>query len=110
MPGGSVTIVKSSERVSRNSAWRSPASVQAIWSMIPTGAPTKSFSARLARRASGTSARSSAKASRNARSRATSSAALDDSPLPSGTRDSMRTSAPPNRNPSCFSAHVTPCT
>ena len=44
-----------SDRVSRNSASRSPARLDAIWSMMPTGAPTKSVSARWASRARSTS-------------------------------------------------------
>ena len=64
--------------------------LDAIWSMIPTGAPTKSFSARcadlreVARRRVRGRRRCAARAAA-----ATSSAALDDSPPPSGTSDSI---------------------
>ena len=47
-------------------------------------------------------------ASRNALSNAISNAALDDRPLPSGTVDSIRMSAPPMANPAFASTHVTP--
>ena len=39
-----------------------------------------------------------------------SSAALDESPRPMGTRESMRASKPDSENPAPRSAWVTPCT
>ena len=77
--------------------------------MMPTGAPTNSFSARCPSRAIWTSSIGSVNASRKARSSAISSAALDESPLPSGTVDSMRMSAPPTLKPAFPSTQVIPC-
>jgi len=56
-PAGIATSVYSIDRVSRNNACPSLARVTAIWSMMPTGAPTKSFSAFLASQAKATSSR-----------------------------------------------------
>ena len=76
-----------------------PPRLHAIWSMMPTGAPTNSISARCAMRASATSSSSRLECgSRSARSTATSSAALDDRPLPSGTSESTCRSNPPTRD------------
>ena len=76
-----------SVRVSRNSASPSRPRLDAIWSMMPTGAPTKSFSAARPALASATSSSGSAKRVRSARSTLISSAALDESPPPIGTVD-----------------------
>ncbi len=76
-----------------SAAWGAPR-LDAIWSITPTGAPTNSTSARCPSSASRTSSSSHPNASRSARSIETSSAALDDSPLPSGTSESTRASNP----------------
>ncbi len=108
--GGSGTRSKCSERVSRNSAAPAVPRLTTIWSMMPVGAPTNSFSAHFPAIASSTSSRRRSKAARRARQTLTSSAALEDSPLPIGTVDSMRMSAPRRWNPRFRSATVTPCT
>ena len=59
--GGSGMRSNASVRVSRNSASPSRPRLEAIWSMMPTGAPTKSVSARVPTRASATSSSGSAK-------------------------------------------------
>jgi hypothetical protein len=78
--------------------------------MIPTGAPTNSVSTVCAICASTTSSKSSASSERSARNRLTSSAALEETPAPSGMVDSILTSKPGTSIPRRPSAKVTPWT
>ena len=73
--------------MSRKSAWFAAPRAHAIGSMTPIGTPMKSVSTRRASPASTTSSMGNWNRSRSARSVATTSDALDDSPLPSGTSD-----------------------
>jgi hypothetical protein len=78
--------------------------------MMPTLAPTNSFSARWATCAMCRFPSGSAKRLRNPRWSATASAALDDTPLPTGTVDSIAASNPGTSMPSRASVRVMPCT
>ncbi len=80
------------------------------WSMIPQGAPAKSFSARWQRaaRSCPSIARGAPVAAISARAVATSSAAELESPPPTGTVDSSSTSAPASRAPAASSSAATP--
>ncbi len=102
------TACACSDRQSRKTAWPAWASSAAIWSITPTGAPTTSFSARWP--ASASSVRDSVEPVRSATARATapSSAALEDSPPPTGTSESTMTSSPGTATPASRSAHTTP--
>ena len=86
------------------------ARLHAMGSVTPAGPPRKSFSARWPSSAICTSSSGSANAARSARSIATSSAALDDRPPPSGTSDSTLASKPRMSSPIPRRAAVTPCT
>ena len=81
-----------------------------MWSMMPTGAPTRSFSASRPSLAMRTSSIASPLASRRARSIETSSAADDDTPEPAGTSESIQASKPVNVKPARARTNVTPCT
>jgi hypothetical protein len=108
--GGRATASVSSVRVSTKSAEPSVARLQAMGSIIPTGAPTKADSARWARRATVRPSIATPCSAASARSVATSSAALDERPLPSGTSERTRASKPRSAKPASRSAQVTPCT
>ena len=83
------------------------------WSSSPHGTPTKSFSARCARRASaarGRSATATPASPASARPAAHSSAADEDRPAPTGTVEAIARSAPPKSPsiPASSSAQATP--
>src|SRR3712207_75347 len=78
--------------------------------MTPTGAPTTSVSARRAATASWVRSTSAPARFTTARATAASSAALDDSPAPTGTSDPTTTSTPGTATPASDSAHRTPRT
>lgn len=83
----------------------------AIWSMIPQGTPTKTFSARWHSWAMRRGVSPSPYRSLSAVAVTTSSAADDDSPAPVGTVDSKCRSAPPAApvsSPASRSAQTTP--
>ena len=82
-------------RQSSSSAWPARDSSAAIWSMIPLGTPTKSFSARRARAASSGRGTGTWWSSVRARAVAHSSAADEDRPAPAGRSASIAISAPP---------------
>ena len=94
-----------SDRVSRNSASSSRPRLDAIWSMIPTGAPTNLNLGPLSRlRQRHVVEVEIDMRCASARSRLTSNAALDDKPLPIGTSESTRRSKPPTGKPCWASA------
>jgi hypothetical protein len=92
--GGSGTARVSSERQSMSRQLLRTPQAEIIWSMIPQPTPTHSFSARWASRAiaDGSHGRSAAPA--KARAVASSSAALDESPAPTGTSPATTPSQP----------------
>ncbi|OEV22957.1 hypothetical protein AN220_27065 [Streptomyces nanshensis] len=81
---------------------------EAVWSMIPQGMPTKSFSARWHSRASCCRDSSSPYSSVSASPVTTSRAADEESPAPVGTVLVRCTSAPPTGSPASRSAQPTP--
>ena len=106
--GRSGTWVVSSVWQSRSIAcpcWQSRA---ADWSMMPVGAPTNSFSARLAIAASAVLGTEIPDSEHSARATAHSSAADDDTPAPTGRFESTSTDAPRTARPAAPSAQATP--
>ena len=96
---GSGTRSKARLRASRKSAVPASARLAAIWSMMPTRRADELVLGALAEaREAHVVERQSRTRSRSARSRATSSAALDERPPPSGTSESMPGSKPRERD------------
>ena len=102
------TWVTVSVAQSSSIAWPSWHSSAAYWSMIPVGAPTKSFSARLAIAASVRRSTVTPDSSQSASATEHSSAAEDDTPAPTGRSESMSIEAPATSMPASRSAHATP--
>src|SRR4051794_9922937 len=105
--GQNGTCCVDSVRQSRNSAVSGCASSDTAWSITPTGAPTTSCSARCAATASAIRSTSTLASSARASATAHSSAALEDSPAPTGTSESTTTSSPCTPTSSRI-AHATP--
>jgi hypothetical protein len=91
-----------------NSMLRASHRLDAIWSMIPQLTRANSISARWAIRASRTSSRSRSSSWRNARSMATSSAADDDRPAPTGRSVATNARSGGTATPSRSSSRMQP--
>ena len=106
--GRNGTWVVASVRQSSSMAWSAWQSRAADWSMMPVGAPTNSFSARLAIFASSSRATATPDSEQSASATEHSSAAEDDTPAPTGRSESMSMEAPRMSSPAARSAQAAP--
>jgi hypothetical protein len=89
-------------------AWPASPVAEINWSMMPQLTPTHSFSARCASSAISVGCQATEQDAANARAAASSSAALELSPAPTGTSPIMMPSHPQTERPACRNAQATP--